>query len=934
MTKGRIRGFYGGFQFVGPGWDCLTKVMKSFISFLSSPVLIVCLAIIWHIPCTKSNRIPFDTHDSDEQPQLSQKLIEEIKSQYLNAFDADVYASVRTIDDISDPARQPGVDHALQFDMAVEHSSEHRSNPEDSAELRLRPIDSSELRSNPEDSSELRQNPSMEANPMQSLYINRKLEPEDPEVYETENDETTDEIPTTSTPSANATEAYNHTVSISFPIYVSSAQQQIDFQSTSPLDLSNESSISSKATYTFDSLNFTEPYLSTTSFSSVVLMPLETSNATSNLTIYGVTSRMKALDLTSAEFSTRLTDSSSQTESDFLVSSPPVNETVEVMSSLSPLESITFLHIRNETYSSTFSNLSSTRPESIEQTSSMPPTSTFDSISTSLYESTVSPETNLDSTLTQESSTGTLISPLESITFLHIRNETYSSTFSNLSSTRPESIEQMSSMPPTSTFDSISTSSLFVLSTSMSLQALNGNNSLSSTSTARATGEVVSPADALLTTSSVDAAILAKEQIIPGFESVGPVQVLMPKLYLGLPSPDSETVYRLPQPYEKIQILVPAGAWMSPTSSRRATEQIPELTATVLSLPNSTAFPGVPCGPIVLLGPHDMLLQYPILVSVPCIEPRPSLGAGWEAVVHLYTQNTKARASSGGEWKREIRPQALAYSNGTAWGEAHILAPNAAFWISSANSGTIGLVTGFVVGGALVAAVAVVGTWAVSNQLHSNKKRAQSVFPSFPLPEEVSIEDDSFHFVFRTEHGGSRRRNASRCKLENFSQPGSGHSGEASFVVDLSVWSGQDASVNALYTSGGCTPPQFRPFPHHNLQLENQPLWLVTSPLRHAEHLEIVPVITSRFANDHEGNEISVEVIDEPEPTKSIRKGQEFTITKEERPSNTAALASYSDAQSRKEQLNEGTTQGSVTATALSADVMEAMNERRVIRIV
>uniref|UniRef100_A0A7S0QX51 Uncharacterized protein n=1 Tax=Cryptomonas curvata TaxID=233186 RepID=A0A7S0QX51_9CRYP len=665
----------------------------------------------------------------------------------------------------------------------------------------------------------------------------------------------------------------------------------MDFQSTSPLDLSNESSISPPATFTSASLNFSDHFVSTTSLSSDISTPLETTNATlaSNVTVHSVISRaVTSLDLTSLEFATRLSDSTSQTASEsttFLTSAVEnANTTVELVL----VASTTELHESPDTSQSLVTVYT---PSSVSLALNNTQSTSFPEYSTQLIE---------EGRMSSSTALGSLVITTSIIV--------------------PSSTTLGTGAP---TMSITSPDSLFILPTSIPLQVLTGNYSLTSTST------------------SVDPAIFAKEQLIPGFESVGPVQVLMQTLKLGLPSPDSETVYHLPQPYEKIQILVPAGAWMSPTSSRRTPEQIPELTATVLSLPNSTEFPGVPCGPVVLLGPHNMLLQNPIFVSVPCVEPRPSLGAGWEAVVHLYTQNTKVRASAGGgAWQREMRPQTLAYSNGTAWGEAHILGPNAAFWISGENSGTIGLVTGFVVGGALVAAVAVVGTWAVSHQLQLNKKRAQSVFPSFPLAEEVSVEDDSFNFVFRTERRRSRRRKTSRYRTENFSQPGSGHGGEASFVVDLSAWSGQDASASAVETSGGCTPPQFRPFPHHNLHLEHQPLWLVTSPLRRIEPPVIVAVEITRFADDHDANEISCEVVDEPDPISYICENQGSAQYKQERPDyagpreSSNALASNPDVQSRKVQENYDTTQGRVIATAVSADVREAMTERRVIRIV
>ena len=61
--------------------------------------------------------------------------------------------------------------------------------------------------------------------------------------------------------------------------------------------------------------------------------------------------------------------------------------------------------------------------------------------------------------------------------------------------------------------------------------------------------------------SAPSAGSFAGQAVLAGLESWGPVQVLLPTVSLGAPSPTSESNYALPSPYNRVQIQVPAGAW-------------------------------------------------------------------------------------------------------------------------------------------------------------------------------------------------------------------------------------------------------------------------------------------------------------------------------------------------------------------------------------
>jgi hypothetical protein len=103
---------------------------------------------------------------------------------------------------------------------------------------------------------------------------------------------------------------------------------------------------------------------------------------------------------------------------------------------------------------------------------------------------------------------------------------------------------------------------------------------------------------------------------IPGLEMFGLVNVLLPAVFLGIPSHAADTVYNLPVPFENIQIQVPKGTWPGSMRDYNA----PLLSVTVFSLPQnySFGFSATGCGPVVCLGPLGTPLSGQLQVSVPC----------------------------------------------------------------------------------------------------------------------------------------------------------------------------------------------------------------------------------------------------------------------------------------------------------------------------
>ena len=462
-----------------------------------------------------------------------------------------------------------------------------------------------------------------------------------------------------------------------------------------------------------------------------------------------------------------------------------------------------------------------------------------------------------------------------------------------------------------------------------------------------------------------------RAQIVAGFESIGPVQVLLPTIVLGQPSQTAETVYLLPQPYETVQILIPAGAWPVASGSRRASEPPPQLTATVVSVPNSTSLPGLPCGPMVLLGPSYLRLQLPLLIAVPCSVPRPSLGAGWQAGL-FYVNAMNSSFPEAQEWQRELVPQGKAYENETVWGQALLLSANAGFWTSAAGGQTEVLVTGFVLGGVAMVSMAALGTWAMSRQLQSHKS-SPCVFPSLPDPESPT-EQESFSFVFRKDSWRRRRKykkDSTELREDGLS------AGEASFAVDFSSWSGPDTSgelgIEEKEMSGppadrlrqedvpkGNATTAIRPFPRRLETVDSQPLWVSSSPTRHmhqpttfaAERRALTSQETiypgdftskgqAEVLTNYSAGELHASIKDQcrTNPSGSESGGEHSRFQDEIQCQPSTQLCEErlgAQLRSRREPPEEISAPGAnrALATAVSADVRHSLKERRVIRLV
>jgi hypothetical protein len=162
--------------------------------------------------------------------------------------------------------------------------------------------------------------------------------------------------------------------------------------------------------------------------------------------------------------------------------------------------------------------------------------------------------------------------------------------------------------------------------------------------------------------------------VVAGLEMLGPL-VLMLRMSLGVPPANSSSVYTLPVPYEKVSIVVPAGAW--PVGSNRRNSGTPALIVAVFFLPSTLeGLPGTVCGPAVSLEPHNLQLLQPILVSIACDGAAP---AGFVPVVYGFNSANDSWIpatvyNNGTDYNRNEPP-------GAVWAQTATLSPLAAFWV-------------------------------------------------------------------------------------------------------------------------------------------------------------------------------------------------------------------------------------------------------------
>ena len=232
--------------------------------------------------------------------------------------------------------------------------------------------------------------------------------------------------------------------------------------------------------------------------------------------------------------------------------------------------------------------------------------------------------------------------------------------------------------------------------------------------------------------------------VVPGLETLGAVQILLPTLTLGIPSTTSDTTFRLPGRFSQIQITIPAGSWVTTQRRQRRSSGSP-LTVTVFMIPNSSSsgspsFPGTACGPAVDLGPHGKALAAPIFVSVPCALPYPA------AVAAAYSL-------SGDIWSATPVPASgSAYVNGTVWGAPPALTAIAPFWVSPSASAAApaGPIAAVVIGSAVGAAACCLASFAVGWIIFARRGNRVHGGPYFPRRKadnttEEPVPDSSTH---------------------------------------------------------------------------------------------------------------------------------------------------------------------------------------------
>ena len=147
-------------------------------------------------------------------------------------------------------------------------------------------------------------------------------------------------------------------------------------------------------------------------------------------------------------------------------------------------------------------------------------------------------------------------------------------------------------------------------------------------------------------------------QVVAGLELLGPVQVLVSEMVLGVPSATAETVYA---PLEAVQIIIPPGAWVT----RAGRAQPKALTLTMFLLPPGTGHPLAACGAAIDLGPRDQALALPVSISVPC--------ATQQGAVHRLNTTTGAWTSLDGAVWGSTQAHVQSNNSKAVWGSTQAL---------------------------------------------------------------------------------------------------------------------------------------------------------------------------------------------------------------------------------------------------------------------
>jgi hypothetical protein len=203
-------------------------------------------------------------------------------------------------------------------------------------------------------------------------------------------------------------------------------------------------------------------------------------------------------------------------------------------------------------------------------------------------------------------------------------------------------------------------------------------------------------------------------ETVVGLEILGPVQVLVSEMELGVPSTTNETVYT---PFESVHIVIPAGAWVA-----RADRGLAPLTLTIFVLPPGTGSPRTACGAALDLGPRDQRLALPISIALPCTTPTQ---AG------VFRLNT-----TSGRWDADT-PMPV-QQEGTVWGGTQSLGVHSALampgeeapvTLGSSGSPRVGIALGASFG-ALGLVACMLGTVFSVRRKHAKGENPARVSPS------------------------------------------------------------------------------------------------------------------------------------------------------------------------------------------------------------
>jgi hypothetical protein len=218
---------------------------------------------------------------------------------------------------------------------------------------------------------------------------------------------------------------------------------------------------------------------------------------------------------------------------------------------------------------------------------------------------------------------------------------------------------------------------LFVTTTSDAVSIITDITSFPQVTTKTKAAEITASPIASPSSMASTVSLLPQQAVITGMEALGPVMLLR-RVSLGIPLTNSSSFFSLPEPYEKITILVPAKAWPVSRDRHSNEHDSPELTVNIFSLPSSLdGLPGTICGPGVSLEPHNLLLLELIVVTVGCYGSAPA--GTFPAIFGFNSSNStwSQRAATGPQNNTVYSEKETTI----VWAQLATLCPLAAFWV-------------------------------------------------------------------------------------------------------------------------------------------------------------------------------------------------------------------------------------------------------------